>query len=175
MPMPITVEAPPPVALTWETLCTDPRFAFLNDLPFKVETNEWSQVVMSPTFQRHGFLQVQVALLLDKLTSGGAVVTESAVRTAKGVKVPDVAWYDAARWAQVKDAYDAPIAPNVCVEVLSPTNHPAEIEEKRRLYFEAGAMEVWTCEESGRLRFFDRDAERARSALIPGFPTRIGD
>ncbi len=162
-------------ALTWETLCTDPRFAFLDDLPFKVETNGRGQLVMSPTFQRHGYLQVQTALLLDRLTGEGAVVTESAVRTSEGVRVPDVAWYDAGRWARVKDSYDAPLAPNVAVEVLSPTNHPDEIEEKRRLYFEAAADEVWACESTGRMRFFDRDGERERSAVLPDFPVQVGE
>jgi len=35
------------------------------------------------------------------------------------------------------------IAPEICVEVISPRNSPEEMAEKRALYFAAGADEVW--------------------------------
>jgi Uma2 family endonuclease len=33
-------------------------------------------------------------------------------------------------------------APEICIEILSPSNSAAEIAEKRVLYFDAGAAEV---------------------------------
>jgi len=45
--------------------------------------------------------------------------------------------------------------------------------EKRALYLDAGALEVWTCDENGRLRFFDPGNELAQSNLAPSFLTRI--
>jgi Uma2 family endonuclease len=44
-------------------------------------------------------------------------------------------------------------APEVCVEVFSASNTFAEIAEKIVLYFEAGAQEVWTCDQDGILEF----------------------
>lgn len=67
-------------------------------------------------------------------------------------------------------------APEICVEVLSPSNKRGEIEEKRRLYFEAGAREVWICERSGQIRFFLKAApakDAGRSALCPDMPVKI--
>lgn len=160
----------PTTGLTWEDVCADTR---LDDLPYKIETNEWGQIVMSPTRLKHGAFQFEIGRLLSEQRPDGRVVTESAVRTTKGVKVPDVAWFSAERWAQVRDAFDAPIAPEVCVEVLSPYNATGEIEMKKTLYFEAGAQEVWTCDEDGRLRFFTSDGPLEQSALVPNFPTTI--
>lgn len=65
------------------------------------------------------------------------------------------------------------IAPEICIEVLSPGNTPDEIESKRSLYFASGAVECWTCDENGRMRFFDRDVELSASRLVPRFPHRI--
>ena len=40
-------------------------------------------------------------------------------------------------------------APELCVEVLSPTNTPAEISEKVAAYLAAGAREVWVVGDDG--------------------------
>ncbi len=158
----------PSAGLTWEEVCKDPN---LRDLPYKIETNEWGQIVMSPAYQKHGAYQAEVAgLLRDR---GGRIVTESAVKTTKGTKVPDVAYYSAERWEQVKDEFDASIAPEICVEVLSPSNTADEIEEKKRLYFDAGAEEVWTCDTEGRMHFFMPDGKQETSARVPGFPKAV--
>lgn len=156
--------------LSWEDLCRDPH---LQDLPYKIETNEWGQIVMSPTYVWHGKYQFRIGQLLAEHLSAGEVVTECAIKTAKGTKVADVVWCSLERWEEVKDEFDASIAPEICVEVLSPTNAPGEMEEKKRLYFEAGAEEVWTCDEEGRVRFFTAEGERDASAMAPGFPKKV--
>ncbi len=67
----------------------------------------------------------------------------------------------------------APIAPEICIEVQSRSNSPAEMIEKRALCLEAGAQEVWVCNEAGELRFFDVSGELDRSILVPDFPLKI--
>lgn len=60
-------------------------------------------------------------------------------------------------------------------EICSPSNTRSELDEKKRLYFAAGAKEVWFCERDGAMRFF-LDSESgavAQSALLPDFPVRI--
>lgn len=59
------------------------------------------------------------------------------------------------------------------VEVRSPGNSAAELAAKRDTYLKDGALEVWICEEDGRMRFHGRDRAMDRSALVPGFPTRV--
>jgi hypothetical protein len=66
-------------------------------------------------------------------------------------------------------------ATEICVEVLSVSNPPAEIVEKIALYFEAGAQEVWTCDQDGALEFhFPTPPEvRQASEICPKFPPAI--
>ena len=156
--------------LTWEAVCTDPN---LQDLPYKIETNEWGQIVMSPTRIQHGAYQFAIGRLLEQHLAAGKVITEAAIRTTKGTKVADVAWCSDERWEQVKADFDAHIAPEICVEVRSPDNALGEIEQKRHLYVEAGAREVWTCDAERRMQFFDADGPLAQSALAPAFPRQI--
>ncbi len=65
-------------------------------------------------------------------------------------------------------------APEICVEVLSPSNTPDEIAEKMALYFEAGAQEVWICE-NGTLQFHFPTTPKIRpsSGMCPTFPLQI--
>jgi len=55
--------------------------------------------------------------------------------------------------------------------VLSVANTPAEIA----LYFEAGAQEVWTCDQDGALEFhfFTPPEVRQASEICPKFPSVI--
>lgn len=156
---------------TWEDVQNDP---LLRDLPFKIETNEHGQVVMSPPpALPHGFRQPRIARLLEDCLPDGQVATECPVATSKGTKGVDVVWFSAERRKKVGDQTRSSIAPEVCVEILSPSNTTAEMDEKRALYFEAGAEEVWLCDGEGHMRFFDADGRREASARAPDFPQRV--
>ena len=63
-------------------------------------------------------------------------------------------------------------APEICVEVLSPSNSVEEMAEKRLLYLEAGAQEVWLCGLDGKITFYT-PAPSAQSVICPHFPTQI--
>jgi len=156
--------------LSWKEVCEDPT---LQDLPYKVETNDRGQIVMSPTYAWHGRFAYTIAQQLEETLPEGVSSVETAIRTSKGTKVADAVWCTAARWEQIKDAYDVPVAPEICVEVRSPTNTDEEIDEKRALYLEAGAEEVWICDEEGRLTFYDEDGELKASSRVPSVPERI--
>jgi Uma2 family endonuclease len=156
--------------LSWKAVCEDPN---LQDLPYKIETNDRGQIVMSPTHAWHGRFAYRIAQKLEEQLPDGVSSVEMAIRTTKGTKVADAVWCTAARWDEIKDAYDVPVAPQICVEVRSPTNTDAEIDEKRALYLEAGAEEVWICDEEGRLTVYDDEGERDASRRVPSFPTQI--
>ena len=113
--------------------------------------------------------------LLQAHLPTGKVITECPISTSAGVKVADVSWISRERRQAQKGQKLFILAPEICVEVLSPSNTRAEIDEKRRLYFEAGAEEVWICGLDGTMRFFLRPSpdDLAVSALCPGFPERI--
>ena len=166
-----TIEQATQVGLTREEVCADPN---LEDLPYKIETNEWGQIVMSPTRLKHGAFQFKIGRVLSGLLQErGTVITEAAIKTGDGTKVADVAWFSSDRWEQVKDEFDASIAPEICVEVILPRNAKGEIESKKRLYFGAGAEEVWICDAKGAVHFSNPETVMEASALVPGFPKQI--
>jgi Uma2 family endonuclease len=157
----------------WDELCRDPS---LRDLPYKIELNAWGKVEMSPASVRHGWLQSAVASQLDQQLGGGVAVTECPVLTSIGIRVPDVVWASDSFMRQHHGASPLPRAPEICVEVFSPSNVEAEITAKTRAYLAAGAEEVWHVAENGSVRFFDHSGEKPASkfrvALVLPDPTK---
>jgi Uma2 family endonuclease len=157
----------------WEELCADPALAAIE---VRMETDAFGQIIMNfPPAPEHGEGQSTLTILLQAHLPTGKVITECPISTSAGVKVADVSWISRERRQAQKGQKVFTLAPEICVEVLSPSNTRAEIDEKRRLYFEAGAEEVWICGLDGTMRFFLRPSpdDLAVSALCPGFPERI--
>ena len=162
------LEAP----LDWQAICALAAKGRFDG--FHVDTDEWGRILMTPVTWTHGALAARLVQLLDQHLSGGHVVVEVGVRTRKGVKAPDVMWSSHDRARRRKSEFDDPLAGEICIEVLSVANHPKEIEEKRQLYFEQGAKEVWTCDADGRLRvWLSAETESDFSNLAPDFPRVI--
>ena len=156
--------------MTWLEVCEDKT---LRDLPFKIELNRWGKIEMSPHRREHGMLQGRVSAWLSKLLPAGEIIVECAVDTVDGVRVPDVAWASRVRWASMSDSATCSVAPELCVEVVSASNTTEEMDHKRRIYFLAGAEEVWLCDEQGQLQFFSAKGALKRSRLCPKFPLHI--
>jgi len=157
----------------WEELCADPAMAAIEG---RMETDEFGQIIMNfPPAPEHGEGQSSLTILLQAHLPSGKVITECPISTPAGVKVTDVSWISRERRQAQKGQKLLTLAPEICVEVLSPSNTRAEIDEKKRLYFEAGAEEVWICGLDGTMRFFLRATpnELNDSALCPAFPKRI--
>ncbi len=157
---------------TWAEICADPH---LKDLPYKIETNRFNKILMSPAFTWHGRFQYRIGRLLEEHMPQGCIIIECAVETSDGTKVPDVVWISEERYAPYHRAYSLPIAPEICVEILSASNTREEMLGKMQLYFATGAKEVWLCDENGRMEFFDEAPSVAatKSRLCPVFPERI--
>ena len=156
--------------MTWQEIVENPSLA---GLPFKIETNEFGQVVMSPTKYLHGIFQARLSRLLETHLPNGIVSNETAIETRKGVKVPDVAWSSFAFFELHREEFALSSATEICIEVISKSNTVREIATKRKLFFERGALEVWTCDLEGNVHFYDAQGELERSLLAPKFPTLV--
>ena len=44
---------------------------------------------------------------------------------------------------------------------------------KAKLYFDAGAKEVWICDENGNMEFYDKIKQIPQSVLVPKFPKKV--
>jgi Uma2 family endonuclease len=160
----------------WSILCADPFFASLDH---RIETDANGNVLMSPppAFDHSDRQGEVLKLLLQHAPPEGSALPESPLSTSGGVKAIDVTWISKGRRVRAVDGNLLIIAPEICVEVLSPSNTRSEIDEKRRLYFEAGADEVWICGLDRSMRFFvaaDPDGEpQLASSICPDFPRSI--
>jgi Uma2 family endonuclease len=110
---------------------------------------------------------------LESLLQTGEVMPECAINTSDGVKVADVVWCSNERFDHIQDEVSASIAPEICIEVKSIGNSLEEMEFKKKLYFEAQAMEVWICNEQGEITFYNEQNKLTQSLLVPYFPTQI--
>lgn len=154
----------------WDRLLADPELAKIEG---RIETDRHGQIIMTPPPARHhGSRQSRIAILLDRIL-GPKAITEAPISTTDGVRAADVVWISTTREAGLPDAPVFTIAPEICVEVLSPSNTPAEMDEKKALYFDAGAEEVWFCETDGSMRFFTAEGPVDASPRCPDFPITI--
>lgn len=155
----------------WDKIVANPDLAAMS---YRFETDEHGQIIMSPPpAPGHGRLQAKISALLSRDAPSGEVISECPISTRKGVKAADVAWASPETWQESKSQSCLLRAPEICVEILSPSNTPGEIEEKKSLYLDAGAHEVWICEIDGRMKFFSPAGPIPASLLCPDFPERL--
>jgi Uma2 family endonuclease len=160
----------------WDELCADP---FLASLDYRFETDHLGHIIMIPPAGfDHSDAQGDVGRLLDRfLPATGKSRPECPISTRGGTKVADVVWISDERLQRARKGSLLVIAPEICVEILSPSNTRQEIEEKKRLYFGAGADEFWICGLDGRMEFYraGNPVQPAQtSELCPEFPQSIG-
>ena len=152
------------LALRWADMCNDP---LLQDLPGKIELNGLGVMEMSPATNRHGMAQAAKAQALGLQLPNGTAIVECGISADDGIRVPDVAWTSATFIAQQGDnsPFTSPFtsAPEICVEVRSPSNTDDEMAYKTELYFQAGAAEVWVVTEAGVPQVFDAQGPQAAS------------
>ena len=158
--------------LTWEAICADRS---LRDLPYKIETNRYNKIIMSPATSWHSAQGGEIGRILSSLMPHGRMLVECPVHTSDGVRVPDVAWISKERFKPRRTGAMA-VAPEICVEVLSPSNGREEMLEKMSLFYAVGASEVWLCDEDGNMEFFTSGSARQpvpQSIMCPNFPKKI--
>lgn len=156
---------------TWEEVCNNPLLA---DLPYRVEINRSGNLEMSPHYRIHAIYQKAIVKLLDRLLKGGFAYTECPIKAPNSNPVADVVWTSYERNA-AEDAREAAcrVAPEICIEVRSPSNSQRQMDAKRQEYFDAGALECWFCDLAGGMSFYGPDGRIERSLLCPKFPTTV--
>lgn len=148
-------------------------------------------IVPSPGF-RHGRRQGRAFAILDAFgvaAKHGRAATEVGIRTEVDpdtVRRPDVAYWSFARLpAELEPTGIPSVAPELCVEILSPTNRRAELHDKIGEYFRVGVAMVWLIDPEDRTLSIYRTPDEAQllheSATVtpgeplPGFSCKVAD
>ncbi len=150
--------------MEWSEVINNP---FLKDLPFKIELNKFGKILMSPASNSHRRKQMKIGNKLANHLPNGEVISECSIQTSEGVKVADVVW--ASNEFIQTYAYKTPYpkAPEICIEIVSPSNSKAEIAEKIELYLAKGAQEVWIAYDNGKINTFTHAGEIQTSTIAP--------
>ena len=156
------VTTPQALTLRWAEVMGDPT---LQDLPYKIELNVRGKIEMSPASNLHGRLQARLATALATQLPGGEAITECSILTEIGVRVPDVAWASTTFLEAHGNSTPFPRAPEICVEIKSPSNSDDEMKEKIQAYLAAGATEVLIVGEDGSIEYHDRGGKQERSSF----------
>jgi len=155
------IEAPLSVdelAVRYRDLCEDPCYA---NVPGKIELDVWGRMVMSPASAYHGRVQARLCQKLALL--GGETSVEAPIVTPLGLFVADLAWASVQFMSAHRAENPLTRAPELCIEVVSPSNSRKELREKIEAYLATGAEEVWIvypqskrCEFHGQQRLIER-------------------
>jgi Uma2 family endonuclease len=162
----------------WEGALRDP---VLRELPYRLELNKWGHIEMTPPASpRHMDLAATLLALVREML-GGKALPECSIVTEEGIRVADVAWcsdefvrghvHEFESWAAALST-----APELCIEIKSPTNALGELREKLSLYLASGAREGWIVHPDGGIEIlgplgsletscFPVDLDRIRRAL----------
>lgn len=147
--------------------------------------------VCRPGFQ-HGLCQIRTGALLDQYhrsRSHGRAVVETGLVTERDpdtVRGPDVSYWSFARLPADQTPRGYPdVAPDLGVEVLSPSNRLTLILKKLAEYFERGVRMVWVIDPEDRTLTIYRTTDQGlllhESAtvtcedVLPGFSCRVAD
>jgi Uma2 family endonuclease len=175
--------------MSTKTLMTVEQFAQMpRDEAVHFELVEGELIPVASSTPEHAWirdrLMVKVSLFLDR-EKLGIVLAEVDCRTiGDSVRRPDISFLTNARWQLVNPKQlPIPFAPDIAVEVVSPSESVIGLNRKVADYLASGSHEVWVLDAENR-EIFIRTADGARilratdlleSPLLPGFSIRVAD
>lgn len=152
---------------------------------------KWERVDGRPqevaTSAKHDQIVIWLGRLIGPYADdyGILMASQAGFRMASGnVRLPDFAFtrYDRFPNGEVPDGF-VEFAPDLAVEIISPSEEPADVARKVEEYFESGAQQVWHMFPETRTVKVFRSPSEARvyqpgdeidlDDLLPGFRSRV--
>ena len=175
--------------LAGSELMTIEEFERLPDEADRLELVRGQVIREPPAGFEHGDIGFQVALCLGTFVRQHALGKVLAAETGfvlfddpPTVRAPDVAFVARDRLPADPRGF-ARLAPDLAVEIVSPSNTVPEIQEKVFDYLDAGTKLVWVVEPRGRtvtvycsrdqIRILTGEQEIDGGEVLPGFRTRV--
>jgi len=119
---------------------------------FRYELRNGEIIEMPPPKPRHWSLQQKLADLLKRsVGEKGVVGTELGFALSPAnYRITDVVFISKDRWIAADQNEDFQGAPDLAIEVLSPSNTALEMNEKRQLCLQHGSREFWMVDPNAR-------------------------
>jgi Uma2 family endonuclease len=135
------------VASTPTRLMTFEEFEQLPDSKFgRYELRRGELVEVPPPRLKHSMIQERLRALLSRASGGaGSVNVELGFRAIPEgeYRIADVAYSSSGRWSLQDPEAHFRGAPELVVEVLSPSNTVTEMRDRKKVCFETGCREFW--------------------------------
>jgi Uma2 family endonuclease len=112
----------------------------------RYELRHGELVSMPPPVHRHVSLQYRIRRLLETRAPEGDIVREEMpfrLMPDHEYWVADVAYMPRAMWDRIDSKGYLDCAPVLVVEVLSPSNTAAEMNDRKKTFLESGCREFW--------------------------------
>src|SRR5882724_11203981 len=170
-----------------KVMMTVAEFDQLDHEEFRHELDEGELITMTRPRPLHNRvilkLTVEVALYLRTNPIGELLVSENMFVLGPDTRLaPDLSFLRAERAVRIDPTADIEGAPDLAVEVFSPTDTATRMRRKAKQYFAAGCQEVWLIYPETReveVWLSSKDAhvvtedELLHSSLLPGFSLRV--
>jgi Uma2 family endonuclease len=166
----------PPAPIRLYTLA---EFEALPDDGNKYELDRGELITMPPPKREHGLVVVKIARVVGNFAEEhdlGEVVSEVGYLLSEDpavVRAPDVAFTSKARLTPPDGQYDK-VAPDLVIEVASPSNTADEFQLKIEQYFAAGTRRAWLFYSNVRA-VYDYEAPDKVTILRGDAVLRVGD
>lgn len=171
---------------TVRTRMTEAEFMRLPDDGRKYELVDGEAREVSAGHE-HDAIGANIIALLMPFARGRGVLAGSQAgfrMTSGNIRSPDVSFTRKERLSGGKPARGFEnLAPDLCIEIISPTEDPNEMQRKLQEYFDAGAQQVWHLwPESVQATIYSAlteavalqaDDEITAGDLLPGFRVRV--
>jgi Uma2 family endonuclease len=152
------------MATTTKALLTAEEFMERYDGERWYELVRGEVVQLSPPNFEHGYICLNIGSILRDYAKrsglGAAVGNDAAVRTTRDpdtLRGADVAYYTYDRFPRTERKAVIPkVAPDLAVEVNSPSNRPGETRQKVTEYLNAGVLMVWVVDPESRTVSIER-------------------
>jgi Uma2 family endonuclease len=119
---------------------------------FRYELHHGELVEVTFPKMKHMRAQQRLLVLMQKAANAGVVTLEAGFVALPNLdfRRADVAYIAADRWAGMSGDDFFQGAPDLVIEVLSPSNTVAEMRDKRKLCLASGAREFWVVDPEQR-------------------------
>jgi len=149
-------------------------------------------VRMNPTGNVHAYLESSLVFALTSFVRqhrlGRVLVGEVGVYTRRGpdrVRGADIAFVSTERLAGIASKGYLTVAPDLIVEIISPTDRWQDVRQKLEEYFDIGVQRVWIVEPDKRtvlvysasteVRAFQEGDTLLGEGVLEGFALPVGD
>ena len=159
-----------------------------DDDSVQIELDEGELIAMPPASSDHGDVEWEILLLLGNYVKkhrlGRLYPGDTGFRLNDGtVRVPDVAFVRGERLREMKGHGFLKGAPDLAVEIFSPSDSVRQLMRKVKQYFAAGCHTVWIVypdrrevqilEAAGADRLLQGDELLEAPELLPGFSVPV--